>query len=63
MLGKKLLPNLSVLHLKCKYVDDCALPEVVIVDKSESLILQHEVDNVNQWSTTSNMKLNVKKTK
>jgi hypothetical protein len=46
-----------------KYVDDCALPEVVIVDKSESLIPQHEVDNVNQWSTTSNMKLNVKKTK
>jgi hypothetical protein len=46
-----------------KYVDDCALSEVVKVGKSDPLTLQQEVDSVNQWSIANNMKLNVKKTK
>ncbi len=46
-----------------KYVDDCALSEVVKVGKSDPLTLQQEVDSVNQWSIANNMKLNVEKTK
>jgi hypothetical protein len=46
-----------------KYVDDCALSEVVKVGKSDPLTLQQEVDSVNQWSIANNTKLNVKKNK
>ena len=46
-----------------KYVDDCAVSEVVITKEMDSSTIQQEIDNVNQWSTVNNMKLNVKKTK
>ena len=45
-----------------KYVDDCAISEVVRVCEPELPKLQQELDNVTQWSS-ANMKLNVKKTK
>ena len=47
-----------------KYVDDCVVSEVVITIRRrcmDSSTIQQEIDNVNQWSTVNNMKLNVKK--
>ena len=46
-----------------KYVDDCAISEVVRVCEPDLPKLQQELDNVTQWSSANNMKLNVKKTK
>lgn len=46
-----------------KYVDDCTISEVVSTTGMDPPILQQEIDNINQWSTANNMKLNVKKTK
>ena len=39
-----------------KYVDDCAVSEVVITKEMDSSTIQQEIDNVNQWSTVNNMK-------
>jgi hypothetical protein len=50
------------LHLY-KYVDDCAISEVVRVCEPDLPKLQQELDNVTQRSSANNMKLNVKKTK
>lgn len=46
-----------------KYADDCTVSKVVITKEMDSSTIQQEIDNVNQWSTVNNMKLNVKKTK
>ena len=46
-----------------KYVDDCAISKVVRVCEPDLPKLQQELDNVTQWSSANNMKLNVKKTK
>ena len=46
-----------------KYVDDCAISEVVRVCEPDLPKLQQELDNVTQWSSANNMKLNVKKLK
>ncbi|CAB4001956.1 Hypothetical predicted protein [Paramuricea clavata] len=46
-----------------KYVDDCAISEVVRVCEPDLPKLQQELHNVTQWSSENNMKLNVKKTK
>ncbi|CAB4037573.1 Hypothetical predicted protein, partial [Paramuricea clavata] len=42
-----------------KYVDDCAISEVVRVCQPDLPKLQQELDNVTQWSSANNMKLNV----
>ena len=44
-----------------KYADDCTVSKVVITKEMDSSTIQQEIDNVNQWSTVNNMKLNVKK--
>ena len=44
-----------------KYVDDCAISEVVRVCEPDLPKLQPELDKVTQWSSANNMKLNVKK--
>ncbi len=46
-----------------KYVDDCAVSEVVRVCEPDLSKLQQELDNVTQWSSANKMKLNVKKLK
>ena len=46
-----------------KYVDDSTVSEVMSTKEMDSSTIQQEVDNINQWSTDNNMKLNVKKTK
>lgn len=45
-----------------KYIDDCTVFEVLTPSRATSTI-QKEVDYINQWSTTNNMRLNIKKTK
>ena len=44
-----------------KYVDDCSVSEVIRISEMDESKLQQEIDNVTQWSSTNNMKLNVKK--
>ena len=46
-----------------KYVDDCSVSEVVRISELDASKLQQETDNVTQWSSENNMKLNVKKSK
>ena len=46
-----------------KYVDDCSVSEVVRNSELDASKLQQEIDNVTQWSSANNMKLNAKKTK
>ena len=46
-----------------KYVDYCSVSEVVRISKLDASKLQQEIDNVTQWLSANNMKLNVKKTK
>jgi hypothetical protein len=38
-------------------------PSVMSTREMDSSRIQPEIDNINQWSTVNNMKLNVKKTK
>jgi hypothetical protein len=38
-------------------------PSVMSTKEMDSSRIQPEIDNINQWSTVNNMKLNVKKTK
>ena len=46
-----------------KYVDDCSVSEVIRISELDESKLQQEIDNVTQWSSANNMKLNAKKTK
>ena len=41
---------------------DCSVSEVIRISELEESKLQQEIDNVTQWSSANNMKLNVKKT-
>jgi hypothetical protein len=43
-----------------KFVDDCTLSEVVSADIS---IMQHEIDQLHEWSSNNHMNVNIKKTK
>ena len=45
-----------------KYIDDCIIFEVVTPACATST-LQKEVDQINQWTVTNNMRLKTKKTK
>ena len=45
-----------------KYIDDCTIFEVV-TPASATSTLQKEVDQINQWTVSNNMRLNTKKTK
>ena len=69
--GTKLGPLfflIMVNDLRCnaplyKYVDDCAVTEIIKSFDLQSSSLQREIDYINQWSVKNNMKLNVTKTK
>ena len=46
-----------------KYVDDCTVYEAISASATDSSTLQQEIENITQWTSANNMKLNVKKTK
>ena len=46
-----------------KYVDDCTVYETISASAIDSSILQQEIENITQWTSANNMKLNVNKTK
>ena len=46
-----------------QHCDDSTVSEVMSTKEMDSSTIQQEIDNINQWSTVNNMKLNVKKTK
>ena len=55
---KDLSPSLPIY----KYIDDCTILEVVTAACATST-LQKEVDQINEWTVTNNMRPNTKKTK
>lgn len=44
-----------------KYIDDCTVSEIVSVDQNRSF--RKQMDYISQWTSSNNMRLNVKKTK
>ena len=46
-----------------KYVDDCTVYEAISASATDSSTLQQEIENITQWTSANNIKLNVKKTK
>ena len=55
--------DLSTVLPLYKYVDDCTVYEAISASATDSSILQQEIENITQWTSANNMKLNVKKTK
>ena len=55
--------DLSTVLPLYKYVDDCTVYEAISASATDSSTLQQEIENITQWTSANNMKLNVKKTK
>ena len=44
-----------------KFIDDCTSSEIVSLGQNS--VMQNDVDYIREWTTTNNMRINVKKTK
>ena len=44
-----------------KFIDDCTSSEIVSLGQNS--VMQNDVDYISEWTTTNNMRINVKKTK
>ena len=44
-------------------MDDCTVYKAISASATDLSILQQEIENIIQWTSANNMKLNVKKTK
>jgi hypothetical protein len=44
-----------------KFIDDCTSSEIVSLGQNS--VMHNDVDYISEWTTTNNMRINVKKTK